>query len=347
MADLNNIGGYATSPGIEGAKLYALGLAPTTGLTQSGAQSFDNYVKNGTGIAQDPTRTGIYNQPGLEGYNQPTTDPYAKYGGQAAFDSLRSGFDAQKQGIHSTSNEAAANAGLSLRGSITDYVNSIRSGQRQIDESGVQNELSRQQGTQGIMNMVGRGIRSGATMLNNKNAGTSSGGEAIANAYGQIGRSQLSNVGNQYELGNRQIGMQQTGFDEQAAAGAQKIGDSKTQVVNNIVMDARSKFAELDAAMQNASMPDRIAIDQEKESLRSQVMASLQQYDSQLQQGRSGIQATSGDARRTEANRLAGLGQAPTNAFEYGTDAPNQFNGTGPYSADLPLFTMPRGRRTA
>lgn len=351
---MNNFDAYlnqnSTTPTPTGDANFFMGAGGPTSL---GGQLLNSRLSVGTINGQDynaaggfiPTDNTDANQ--KTGTTTPRVDPYAKYGGQAAFDNLRSGFDAQRQGIHSTSGEAAASAGTSLGNSITDYVNSLRSGQRQMDESGVQNELARSQGSQGVLNMVGRGIRSGGVMLNNKNASNSSGAEGIANAYAQIGRGQQSNINNQYELGNRENQMQQANFDEQDAAGANRILGSKAEVVNNIVAEARSKFAALDAAMQDASMPDRIAIEQEKETIRAQATAALQQYDGQLQQGRDSVTATTGDQRRTEANRLAGLGQVSADAFQYSTQAPSQFAGTGPSSSDIPLFTMPRGRRAA
>jgi len=98
--------------------------------------------------------------------------------------------------------------------------------------------------------------------------------------------------------------------------------------------------------MANASMPDRINIEAEKEKVRQQVLARLQDLDAQLSAGIAGVQPSSGEARRTEAFRLAGLGTAPENAFSFDTSVPAQFQGTGQFPSELPLFTLPR-KRTA
>lgn len=256
-------------------------------------------------------------------------------------------FATQKSNIYGTANDAADNVGGQLRGSILDYVTSLKQGQRGIDESAVQNELAKKQGVQGVLGMVGRGIRSGGVLLSNKNAADSSAAGAIANAYGQIGRGELSNVGSQYEQGNRQINLDQQTLEEQRASGARKIGESKEQSVNNIVLDARDKFAQLDAAMADASLPERIAIEQEKEAVRGQVLARLQQYDQLLQSESAGVRATTADERMAEASRLAGAGQAASDAFQFNTEAPIEQQNTGPYASDLPLFSLPRAKRVA
>lgn len=290
------------------------------------------------------TNTGNYGGGG--GYTPPP-DPYALWGGAEKYNALRSGFGAQKQGIYGSANEAAANAGLGLKGSILDFVDSLRTGQRSIDNKGINNELAKRQGTQNILGMVGRGIRSSGVQLANRNAGDSSAAGALANAYGEVGRGQLTGVGNQYEMGNRDIAMDQDNLAQQMASGQRKIGDSKTQVVNNIVADARNKFAQLDSEIANASLPDRIAIEQEKETIRQQVLGQLQQYDQMLASETAQIAPSSAEARRTEATRLAGLGQAPADAFTYTDEVPGQWQDTGPFPSEIPLFMPSRGRRLA
>lgn len=266
-------------------------------------------------------------------------DPYASFGGQA-------GYDAQKQNIYGSATDAANTFGSQYAGGIQDFIASLQAGQRGIDESAIQNELAKKQGVAGIMGMVGRGIRSGGVTLANRNAADSSGAEAIARAYGELGRQQLSGVGNQYEVANRDTGLQQADLNEQSAAGVRRLQENKTQAVNNIVLQARNAFAQLDAQAAQASIPQRIQIEQEKEAVRQQVLQQLSQYDQQLEQGVSGVQPTSQGQRLTTANELATAGQAPANSFAFNTQAPAELQGSGPFASSLPIFTQPR-RRTA
>jgi hypothetical protein len=272
------------------------------------------------------------------------SDPYAKYGGRSGYDRLMSGFDTQKQNIYGTSRESAQNAALGRQSSILDFIQGLRSGQQSIDERGVQNELAKRQGTSSVMDMVGRGIRSGGTMLAGKNASDSSAAEGISRAYGDIGQRELSSIGNQYELENRNIGMAQSDFDTQRQTGLRKFDESKLTMVNSIVGDARNRLAELDAAMAEADVPTRVAIEQEKEAIKAEAISTLSQFDQQLSQGASGVQATSSDDRRRTAADLANRGTASSKQFDFTSQMPAQFQNTGPFASELPLFTLRRPR---
>jgi hypothetical protein len=276
----------------------------------------------------------------------PPPDPYAQWGGKGAYDSLVSGFNTQKDNIYGTSNEAARNSAIGLHESILDFLDSSRTGQRNVNERAIQNELGKNQGFSSISGMVGRGIRSGGVLLSNKNASDSSASEALARAYGDIGLRENNKINNQYEQENRQIGLAQDDINTQVASGQRKIGVSKDQSINSIALDARNKLASLDAAIAGANLPQRIAIEQEKNQVKAQVAGILGQYDNELNQGVAGIRPTGANERRATAAGLATAGVSATNPFDFSTAAPAQFQGTGPFASDLPLFAAPR-KRTA
>lgn len=271
-------------------------------------------------------------------------DPYAKYGGYAAYQNLVNNFASQKGNIGTTALEAAQNQGLTLKNNILDLVDSLKVGQQGIDNQAINALLAKMQGTQGVMGMVGRGIKSGGVMLANKNATDSSAAQAIANAYGDLGRRELSSVGNQFGVAQRGVEQAQANLDMQRNSGVRKIQDSKQQFINGIVSDARNKLAQLDADMANASLPDRINIEQEKEGIKNQVINTLQQYDQMLNEQTSGVQAMNDQQRQSQAYQLMNQGQAPENAFQYSTEAPAVMAG-GPSASNLPLFTFARRRQ--
>lgn len=271
-------------------------------------------------------------------------DPYAQWGGKANYDSMLSGFNSQKNNIITTADEAVNNQGLTLKNNILDFVGGLRTGQRAIENKSINNELAKKQGTASIIDMVGRGIRSGGVTLANRNSGDSSAVKAIADAYGNLGRRNLSSVNNQYEMGNRNIEQDQLALNEQRDAGVRKIGDSKVQVINSIVSEARNQLAALDAAIANASLPQRINIEQEKESIRQRALGALAQYDQLLANETASIKAGTLDARRAEATRLAGLGQASETAFNFTDQAPLELQNGVPVSG-LPIFAVPRNKR--
>jgi hypothetical protein len=295
------------------------------------------------GVSED---RGVSAQPQVQGVST-TVDPYEKYGGKGRYDQLMSEFGTQKQNIFGTAREGAQNQAMGRQSSILDYIQGLQSGQRGIDERGVQNELGLMQGKSSILDMVGRGVRQGGTMLAQKNATDSSAAEGIARAYGDMGQRQLSSIGNQYELENRDIGLQQADFDQQRATGMRKFDENKTQAVNGIVADAQGRLAQLDAAMAGADMPTRIQMEQEKNAIKQEAISILSQFDQQLQQGAGGVQATGTADRRRTAADLSTRGVGASSPFDFTANAPAQFQNTGPFSAELPLFMLPRSRQEA
>lgn len=283
--------------------------------------------------------TNIYGSAGVLGAttSQPAPDPYAAWGGKAAYDGQVANFNAQKSGIYSTADAAAANAATGYKRSIEDFFDQAKMDQTALDQRGINNEMTKTAKMGGIMSMVGRGIRSGGVTLANKNAGSSSAAEAIARAYGDIGRREGVTVNNAYGLENNNILTDQNNLNSRIARQEERFGEDKNTMVNNIVSAAEQELYKLDAAMANASMPERIAIEQEKQNVRNKALAALQQHDALIAQSKPTAMST--DGRREEAARLAALGQGDLPEFNYTADVPMGFQGTGPFASELPIFT--------
>lgn len=273
------------------------------------------------------------------------SNPYAQYGGQSRYNGLVSAFGTQHQNLLNGADQAGQNAGLSYKNSILDLVNQLQQGQNALNNRGIQAALAKQQGSTAARAAVGRGIQSGASTLANRNAGDSSAAQAIANAYSDIGRRQLSQVGNQFAQAQFGIGQDQQALNNQQSLGQGRLADSKVQMINNIVSDAQNQLAALDAAMANASLPDRINIEQEKNGIRQKATDQLQQFDSLLGQGLSNVHPMDQQATLAQANQLATAGTAPEQAFNFTAAGPAQFAGSGPFDSNLPLFSLRGGRR--
>jgi hypothetical protein len=268
------------------------------------------------------------------------SDPYAKWGGTTAYNNKLQGFNNQKGGIFSSAMDAARASGGKINESILSLIDQLRSGQSSIDNDAVNNELAKLQGFSGVQGMVGRGINAGQTMIGNMNAGDSSAAEGIARAYGEIGNREMRNVNNQYEMGNREVDIAQQNLEQQKIGQMRGITNSKEDHINNIVMSASEKLAALDADMLQADMPTRIALDQEKQAVKAQVMAELQKYDSMLQEQVAGVKGTTADQRRAEAAKLQSKGfDLGDQAFDFTSQVPGQLQGTGPFTSGLPIFT--------
>lgn len=257
----------------------------------------------------------------------------------------RNGIMDEKSGYINSVNDQVGMYGTRYGNSITDYLDQMRSGQSNIDTAGAKNELAKMQGVSGIQGMVGRGIKSTGVMLGNRNAGDSSAAGALASAYGELGQRQMANVGNQYEMGNMDVQNQQTQFDMSKGKGRRDIELGKQEFVTNLVNEAQSTLASLNARLADASLPDRIAIEQEKQAIRDRANTALQQFDQNLATGYDSVQASSQNQRRTMANNLQTKGtDLGAGAFNFTQQAPMSFQGNGPSGGNLPLFTMPRRR---
>lgn len=291
-------------------------------------------VNNGNLITVDTSGpTPTYQQP------DEYVDPYARYGGTSAYNNLVSGFNTQKQGVFDSANAASAQSGRTLQSGILDRVGQYKQGQNAIDERAITADQAKMQGTQGVLGMVGRGIKSGGVMLANKNAGDSSAAGALAQAYGDVGRRQMADIGNQYAGEQRQVAGMQSQLGDEQATWNRHYDEQKQQMADSIANDARTQLSALNEAMIGASLPDRIAIQQEADRIKSEALGALSQYDQMRSEQFGGIQAKSADARRAEAAQRTTAGKdLGANAFQYSEQAP-MANAEGPYSSELPIFT--------
>jgi len=322
---------YSSNP----AQNFVTQMLPYSNGASSAAQTVADMLPYSAGGPMEPGSSGNPSP-------TPTYDPYA-----AQQSAARQGIMDEKSGYLNSVNDQVGMYGTRYGNSITDYVDQMRSGQSNIDTAAAKNELAKMQGVSGIQGMVGRGIKSTGVMLGNKNAGDSSAAGALSDAYGELGQRQMASVGNQYEMGNMDINNQQTAFDVQKNKGKRDIELGKQEFVTNLVNEAQSTLANLNAKLADASLPDRIAIEQEKQAIRDRANAALQQFDQSLASGYGSVQASSQDQRRTMANQLRTAGtDLGAGAFNFTQEAPMQFQGNGPSGGNLPLFTLPR-RRTA
>lgn len=260
---------------------------------------------------------------------------------QASINKFNTGY----QSIYDSVNSNVANKGIELGRGIRQSLAQMQAQQDSIDSEAYKNEVAKLQGTAGVQGMVGRGIKSSGVMLGNRNAGDSSAAGALASAYGQLGQREMAGIGNQYEMGNLDIANSQRALGKQRDEYQTSYGEDKQMYINGLVAEAQAQFNQLNADAESASIPQRIAIDQEKEKVRQQLIGTLQQYDSTLQAGLGGIQAKTADQRRATANEMMSRGtDLGAGAFNFTAEAPMGFQGGAPAGGNLPLYTLPRKR---
>lgn len=275
-------------------------------------------------------------------------DPYANtvFGSTANFNKVNSNWQNQVTDFNNSLPDRYNTDANSYGAAINDYSDSLKSGVRDLNHQYEQNELARQQGVQGVNDVVSHGIKSmGVRLANMPGAADSSAGEAVARAYGDIGQRDMSQVGNQFALAQDQTDLNKKTFDDQTQIGARHLGEQKTSLVNAIVNDATTEIAQLNASAAYASLPDRIDMENRKATIRNDAMAKLSALDGQIAQGQQANQLEGTDDVRQHATALRVAGTPASNPFQLTTQAPVQFQNTGPFSADLPLFTSPAARK--
>lgn len=248
------------------------------------------------------------------------------------------------QSIESSSGLAGQNAALGEKTSINDYLTSARIQQNALDNQSVQNYLAKQSGSQGILDWVGQGVRSGGVMLANKNATNSSAADALARAYSTLGRQQQAGVNQQFANSQDQVAQGRAAL---AADMKQHLADLpawKTSTVNSIVSDAQQQLQQLNTNLTYAGLSDRVNLEAEKQKIAAHTVAALQGLD-ELMAGVNKIQPGAASDLQARANQLFQAGTAPAAPFNFSTSAPAQFQNTGPSPSELPLFVAPQSTK--
>lgn len=319
------------------------GASKPAGFTSTATPGSEFLQPNGNVLGASTSAPSAAAPAPAAGNNVPV-DPYTgtPFGSTAGYHKALADYTALKGNTMNSINSTIDQSSQGLHSSILDYLEGRGRQQSTIDSKSVQNELAREQGGQGILDMVGNGIRSGGVTLAHNNAGSSSGADALARAYSVLGRQQMSSVGNQFAQGQNEIQTDQNNLMATDATQIRHSEEDKTKTINSIVTDASDKLSRLNAAAANASLPDRVQIDQEIARIKQQALTALSSYDQELSQGISSQVPQSADATRAKANDLRVAGVAPENAFNFTAEAPAQFQNTGQFASSLPIFTGKR-----
>ena len=303
----------------------------------------DSAIQAGLYGAQGGYTGDSGNDPYATGGGAAYVDPYAAYGGYARYQSLVNQYAGQKNSLLDSINQRVNQEGQNYGRGVEDFLTSSQRTLTGLNNKAAQNELAKTQGRSDILGKVSRGIKSAGVMLGQKNASNSSAASAIANAYGDIGNRDNMKVEQGYQVNNENINTDLNNFTQDTQRTARRIEEDKNNIINTIVNDATSQLQALDAQIAGASLPGRIAIEQEKNRIRSEASGKLSAYDAQLNQAR-GLQGMTLDQRRAEAQRLASLGMAAENPFQFQPEANMQAQADPQADYGLPIYTLPKRR---
>lgn len=280
-----------------------------------------------------------------------TTAPAAPTGGGTATDggaNLSANHDLFNTSLNTilgAENNVGNTKAGDTRTSIMQYLDSLKAQQNALDNSTVQNYLAKQQGTQGVNEAVGRGIRSGGVILANKNAGNSSAAQAIADAYGQIGRQQLAGVGGQFAQSQNANDQAEQALMTDAASHIRDYPQTQTDIVNGIVNDAAQQLGSLNQTMTYLQAPDRVDVESKKQQVMNDTLSKLQGLDQLLSNGVSANKPIDSLAAQQKAAQLYSQGVAPAaGAYDLTASPTPTFQNSGPAPSQLPIFTSPNNK---
>ena len=266
-----------------------------------------------------------------------TSDPYAQWGGQAGYNQARQTIAGGLSNIQQGGADAFGTAKSSLQQNAQGIFSGLRSGQESIDRGRQTNELNRMNATQDLLGYIRSGMRQGASRLASMNATDSSGTDALTRAYQQVGSQKARGINNQAALQGNTLDLQQSDLNRSRDETLTGFRQTRDNVVNQIGQDLRAKLAALDQQAVGLSLPDRIAVDQEKQRIIDAGMGQLQEVDQWLQGQIGTINPQNNEQIQTEARRLQGLGSSAPNPFMTGPLQQQQV--MGPSLDQLPLFT--------
>lgn len=296
-----------------------------------------------TGNTGGSTQTGGQNVAAAPAPAPP--DPYAQWGGKAGYDAKVGSWNTSRDAFYGSLPGAYDGAALQYGSEVNSYNNAWKNGVIKFNNAYTQNELGRQQGVGGIYDMVGHGVRSaGVQLANRPGASTSSAGEAVARAYADIGGREMNKVGNEFAQRQQATGVEKQIWDNDMGTAEGNLKNKREQLVNTIVTDANDKMFQLNQSAVSASLPQRVAIEQEKTRIRNDATARLLGVDASIAPTKQQNAVFNRDQVGAEASKLNKAGAAALNPFDFTTSVPGQFAGTGPFSSDLPLFSN-RGRK--
>lgn len=314
--------------------------APSAGVLQLSQDQINSYTNPAiSDLKGNPVDLSGYTLggPGITAVEGATDTP-AQRQLAAQQSSARNSFNQGKSNILGDIMNSGNNYLQTGRNNILDFINGLKTNQQGLDTQRSNAVLGKNQSLGGIQNMVGQGIRSFGVNLANRNASDSSAALAGAQAYGRMGNQQSQDVNQQYGLTNANLDVAQQGLDTGRESGLRKFDTEKEQTINNLTNYAQQQFATLNSQAEGAGIMDRIAIEQEKENIKNQLIQQLAELDARGQAAT--VNPMDQMAVQNKAAQLGQLGQGGTQ-FDFGMASPAQLQ-TGAQISQLPIYSNRR-----
>lgn len=327
---------FPSSVNLQGGTGIALDpLPPPQSIADSG------YQLQGTGSSSLLGASTTSGSTTSGGYVAP--DPYAQWGGQTGYNNAVNQIDTGLNNIRTSGSDAFGNATNQRQQGANSFLSQFRTSQSGIDTSRQNNELNRLGGIQDLLGYIRNGLHQGGSRLANMNATDSSATGALAQAYGQLGAQKARGINNQAGLTSNSLNQQQGNLTQSWKDQQSQLNLTRDSVVNQIGQSVRASLSALDQQAQGLSLPDRIAVEQEKQNIVNQGMTQLQGVDTWLQGQIAGIQPMSDEQVQTGARGLQQAGAGLSNPFNVGPISQSLVG--SPQLDQLPLYSIRKNQQ--
>ena len=265
-------------------------------------------------------------------------DPYARWGGRAAFDSQRGAFVNKSGDYREEASSSLRDKGNTYDQTTRDWLNSVEDTQGGLNRRSGQNALNLRTSMANIVRGIQDGIKSGNVMLAGMNALSSSAAEAIARAYAKVGNRQTGEARGQAAQEDEAIALEQANLGRTIADKSKDLDTYRDTELGRVRSDFSSKLRGIqDQANAGGygSVVDMNMVDQ----VLGEAMQRMAAIDASRQQRLGGIKAWTPEQIMQEAIRMENAGQAG-NAFSVdGADV--NYNSGGAPTNGAPVSNLP------
>lgn len=265
-------------------------------------------------------------------------DPYARWGGQAAFNAQKGAFVNKSGDYREEASSSLRDKGNTYDQTTRDWLNSVEDTQGGLNRRSGQNALNLRTSMANIVRGIQDGIKSGNVMLAGMNALSSGAAEAIARAYAKVGNRQTGEARGQAAQEDEAIALEQANLGRTISDKTKDLDTYRDTELGRVRSDFSSKLRGVqDSANAGGygSVVDMNVVDQ----VLNEAIGRMAQIDQMRQQRLGGIKAWTPEQIMEEAIRMENAGQAG-NAFTVnGADV--NYAGGGTPTNGAPVSNLP------
>lgn len=264
-------------------------------------------------------------------------DPYARWGGQAAYNAQRGAFQNRSGDYRNEASTALRDKTNTYDQTTRDWLDSVEDSQGGLNRRSSSNALNLRTSMGNIIRNIQDGIKSGNVMLAGMNSLSSGAAEAIARAYAKVGNRQTGEARGQAGAENEAIALEQQNLGRSIANKSKDLDTYRDTETGRVRTDFSTKLRGVqDQANAGGygEVVDMGVVDQ----VLNEAMARLQQIDAGRNQRLSGIKAWTPEQIMQEAIRMEQQGQAG-NAFS--VEGANVNYGGAQNMGGAPITNMP------